>query len=87
MGGAVQMHIIFVEIKHPFKPLAHAYGPGYWRTLDFQDVFDLIQQFNGIPTFTVQFIDKTDDRCIPQTTHFHKLYGAFFHPFGTVNNH
>jgi len=49
---------ILIEMVNTLQFPAHADGPGDRRTTDFQDVLDLIQQFNRFAAIPVQLVDE-----------------------------
>ncbi len=82
-----QMHAVIEQVKNTFKALAHADWPGDRRTLDIENGLDFIQQFNRFASFTVQFVDKSQDRRIAQAADFHQFDGTFLNTFGAVDDH
>ena len=82
-----EVNFVAVQVHDAAKAAPHTDGPGDGGTVDFQDTFDLVQQLNGIPDIPIQFVDKGQNRRIPQPAHFHQLDGAGLHPLGAINYH
>ena len=74
-------------MKYAFQSFTHAYGPGHRRATNFQYFFYLIHQIDGVAAFAVEFINKGNDRCIPQSTYIHQFDSAFLDSLGAVDHH
>jgi len=74
-------------VVHALKALAHADRPGHRRAVNFQDRFDLIQQFQRLAYLAVHLVDVGDDGGVAQAAHFQQLDGLLFHAFRRVDHH
>ena len=83
----VQHHFILIQVINTLQALTHANRPGHRRALNFQHIFDFIQQINRVFTLTIQLVDKGHNRRITQATNFHQLDGAFLDAFRNIDHH
>ena len=76
-----------VEVVNTFELTTHTYGPVDGRCLYRQHRFNFVEQVDGIAHLPIHFIDKAENRRIPQATDFHQFNGALFHTLGAINQH
>ena len=78
---------IGVEVVDPAKFIPHADGPVNGRGGEFQNLFDLIEQFDRIAYGAIHLVHKADDRRVAQAADIHQLDGAILDALGAVDNH
>ncbi len=87
LARLVKVEAVGIQVIHPFKPFAHVDRPTQGAHAYFQFLFQLVEDFERIPSFTVEFIHKNHHRRMPHAAHLHQFARLRFHPFGRVNHH
>ena len=59
-------------------------GPTQGAYLDFQFLFQFVEQVKGVTTLTVHLVDEDDHRCLPHATDSHQLTGLCLHTLCTI---
>lgn len=83
--GLIQVGFVFVEMINVFEQFVVVDRSGNWCVVDFQFVFDFIQQFYWIVDIMVKFVYKGEDWCIVQMGDFYQFMGLIFDVFCCVN--
>ena len=69
--GSEQIELVFVDVVHTFELCSLVNGPGQWANLDFQLLFQLVEQVKRVAAFAVHFVDENNDGCISHPTYVH----------------
>jgi hypothetical protein len=78
---------IVIKVIDAAETLAHADRPGHGGGADAQHRFNLVEQVDRLAAFTVEFIDKGDDRRIAQPADVQQLDGLRFDAVDRVDDH
>ncbi len=87
VAGGVHNDVVVGQVVHALEVAVATNRPGDRRGLDLQDGFDFVQQFDRVADVTVEFVDKADNRRIPQAAHVHQRDGAGLDAFTAVEDH
>ena len=75
----------FIDIIYALEFCAYVYWPakGAYIYLEFR--FEFIQNFEGVASLAVKFVDKNYNRSIPHAAYFHQFAGLLFDSFGNID--
>ena len=86
-AGFIAEDAIGQKVIKAAKVATAADWPSNWRTFDLQNVFDFVQEFDGIADFPVQLVHERHGWGVAQTAYLQQFDGARFHALGAVDNH
>ncbi len=64
--GRKDQHLVFEQVVHAAKTLAHAHRPGDWGASNAEHRFDLIHELRGVAALPVEFVHEGDDGGVAQ---------------------
>ncbi|MCY1428457.1 hypothetical protein D9M71_443400 [compost metagenome] len=85
--GGVHDDVVIGEVIHAFEVTVATNRPGDRRSLDLEDGFDFVEQFDRVADVTVEFVDEADDRRVTQTADVHQGDGPWLYTFTAVEHH
>lgn len=83
----IEIGFVFIKVVNVFKQFVVVNRLGDRRIVDFQFVFNFIEQFYRVADITVKFVYKGEDRRVAQTGNFYQFTGTIFNIFCGVDNY
>ncbi len=82
-----QDQFFFIQAVHTLETLSHPDRPAQRGDGQVEFLLDLVQEVKPVLSFTVQFVDKHDDRRVTHPADFHQSFSLFLHTFRYVYHH
>ena len=84
--GGEEIELLLVDIIHALELRTLIDRPRQGTHLDFQFLFQLVEQVEGVTTFTVHLVDEDDNGRLPHAANGHQLPRLSLHTLGTINH-
>ena len=81
-----EVEVILIDVIHALELGSLVDGPRQGSHLDFQLLFQLVEQVEGVAALAVHLIDEDDDRRLPHAADRHQLARLSLHTLGTVDH-
>lgn len=83
----IEIGFVFIKVVNVFKQFVVVNWLGDWCIVDFQFVFNFIEQFYWVVDIMVKFVYKGEDWCVVQMGNFYQFMGMIFNIFCGVDNY